>query len=102
MKRIIVAVAALAVLAVGSARAADPAAAELFQKKCAVCHGKDGKGATPMAQKLGAKDLTTLKESEGDIAKVISDGKGKMTPFKGKLTDAEIASLAKYVKEGLK
>ncbi len=101
MKRIIVAVAALAVLAAGSARAADTAA-DLFQKKCAVCHGKDGKGTTPMAQKLGAKDLTTLKESEADIAKAITDGKGKMTPFKGKLSDAEIQSLAKYVKDGLK
>lgn len=101
MKRIIVAVAALAVLAVGSARA-DAAASELFQKKCAVCHGKDGKGSTPMAQKLGAKDLTTLTASEADITKAITDGKGKMTPFKGKLSDAEIASLAKFVKGGLK
>lgn len=101
MKRIIVAVAALIVLAAGSARA-DAAAAELFQKKCAVCHGKDGKSSTPMAQKLGAKDLTTLKASEGEITKTIADGKGKMTPFKGKLSDAEIASLAKFVKGGLK
>ncbi len=102
MKRIALALATLAVLAAGTARAADAATADLYQKKCAVCHGKDGKAATPMAQKLGATDLTTVKASEADIAKVIADGKGKMTPFKGKLSDAEIQSLAKYVKGGMK
>ena len=102
MKRVTLALAALAIHAAGSARAADAATADLYQKKCAVCHGKDGKASTPMAQKLGATDLTAVKASEADIAKVIADGKGKMTPFKGKLTDAEIASLAKYVKDGLK
>jgi cytochrome c6 len=102
MTRIALALAALAVLATGSARAADAATADLYQKKCAVCHGKDGKAATPMAQKLGATDLTTVKTSEADIAKVIADGKGKMTPFKGKISDAEIQALAKYVKGGMK
>jgi cytochrome c6 len=101
MKRIALALATLATLAAGTARA-DAAAADLFQKKCAVCHGKDGKASTPMAQKLGASDLTAVKGSEADIAKVIADGKGKMTPFKGKLSDGEIQSLAKFVKAGMK
>ena len=74
----------------------------MFQKKCAVCHGKDGKGTTPMGQKLGLKDLTQTTATEGEITKVITDGRGKMTPFKGKLTDAEIAAVAKFVKAGLK
>ena len=102
MKRIALALATLAALAAGTARAADAATADLYQKRCAVCHGKDGKAATPMAQKLGATDLTTVKTSETDIAKVITDGKGKMTPFKGKLTDGEIQALAKFVKAGMK
>ncbi len=93
---------ALAFLAAAGVARADAATAELFQKKCAVCHGKDGKGTTPMAKKLGASDLTASTSSEADVAKVIADGKGKMTAFKGKLSDAEIASLAKYVKAGLK
>lgn len=99
MKRI--AVAAVAVLGLaGAARAED--AAELFAKKCAVCHGKDGKGNTPMAKRLGAKDLTAVKLSEAEIAKVIAEGKGKMTPFRGKMSDAEIDAVAKYVKNVLK
>lgn len=97
MKRILLALVALSVVA--SARADDAAA--LFTKRCAVCHGKDGKGS-PAGLKMGAKDLTATKISEADAAAVISAGRGKMTPFKGKLSEDEIKSLAKFVKAGLK
>jgi cytochrome c6 len=97
MKRILL---ALVVLSLAGAARADDAAA-LYAKRCASCHGKDGKG-TPVGQKMGAKDLTASKESEEAIANTIANGKGKMTPYKGKLTDDEIKSLAKYVKGGLK
>ncbi|BDG06281.1 c-type cytochrome [Anaeromyxobacter oryzae] len=91
---------ALALLATAAVARADEAPA-LFSQKCAVCHGKDGKG-TPAGQKMGAKDLTALKLSHEDLVKDISNGQGKMPAFKGKLTDAQIESLAKYVKGGLK
>ena len=94
------AAALMAVLLVPVAQAAGPA--DAFQAKCAACHGKDGKGQTAMAQKLGVKDLTVTKLSATDIGKVITSGKGKMTPFKGKLSDAEIGELAKYVAGGMK
>lgn len=97
MKRVLFALAALCLAA--AARADDAAA--LFAKRCASCHGKDGKG-TPVGQKMGVKDLAESKLSETETAAVISDGKGKMTAFKGKLTEAEIQSLAKYVKGGVK
>lgn len=99
MKKMLVA-AVLAFLVAPAARADAPAAA--FQAKCAPCHGKDGKGQTAMAQKLGVKDLTVTKLSAADIGKVITNGKGKMTPFKGKLSDAEIGELAKFVAGGMK
>jgi len=98
MKKLLVA-AALVVLA-PAVQAAGPA--DAFQAKCAACHGKDGKGQVPMAQKLGVKDLTVTKLSAAEIDKVITNGKGKMTPFKGKLSDAEISALAKYVAGGMK
>jgi mono/diheme cytochrome c family protein len=99
MKKILAAAVASLLLA-PAALAAGPA--EAFQSKCAACHGKDGKGTSPMAQKLGVKDLTVTKLSAADIEKVIANGKGKMTPFKGKLSDAEISALAKYVAGGMK
>jgi cytochrome c6 len=101
MKRTVLAFAVLAAFAVAGVARADAAAGELFQKKCAVCHGKDGKGTTPMAQKLGVKDLSQLKSSEAEIAKIIAEGKGKMTAFKGRMSDAEIQSVAAFVKAGL-
>jgi cytochrome c6 len=100
MKRIVVALAVLFAASAASAQGAAPA--EIFAKRCAACHGKEGKGDTPMAQKLGARDISALKASEAEIAEVIANGKGKMTSFKGKMTDEEIKSVAKFVKGGLK
>ena len=99
MKKILAA-ALLALLVAPAARADGPAAT--FKAKCAACHGDDGKGMSPMAQKLGVKDLTVTKLSAADIEKTIAGGKGKMTPFKGKISDAEIKALAEWVKGGMK
>jgi cytochrome c6 len=77
------------------------ASAELYAKKCASCHGKDGK-PTAVGQKMGAHDLGATKLSEVELVTVITNGKNKMTAYKDKLTEAEIQSLAKYVKGGLK
>ncbi len=87
--------AALAVLLAAGLARADVAAT--YKAKCAVCHGPDGKG-TQAGHKLGAKDLTTVSDSEAEIQKVITNGKGKMTAYKGKLSDTEIAELATSVK----
>ncbi|HTN54257.1 MAG TPA: cytochrome c [Anaeromyxobacter sp.] len=93
MKRIVVVLAFA--LAATAARAEDAAA--LFQSKCKVCHGADGKG-TPAGLKMGAKDLTTLKITEEEMVKDITNGEGKMLGFKGKLTDDQIKAVVKYVK----
>jgi cytochrome c6 len=83
----------------GTVLAADAAA--LFASKCQACHGKDGKG-TAVGKKMGAEDLTKVKDSEAELAKEITNGKGKMPAFKEKLSADEIQALAKYVKAGLK
>jgi len=92
-------IAAVAFLVATAASAQDAAA--LFQAKCKICHGADGKG-TPSGIKLGAKDLTAAKISAADAKKVITEGKGKMIGFKGKLSDAEIDAVAAFVANGLK
>jgi len=96
MKRLVIA----AVLVLASAARAEDAAA-LYQAKCKMCHGADGKG-TSVGKTMGAPDLTATKLSAADAAKVIESGKGKMTPYKGKLSDAEIKALGEYVAKGLK
>jgi len=78
---------------------------ELFGKQCASCHGPDGKAQTPIARKLGVKDLTQSKLTEAEIEKQIVEGKRddhnkeKMPSFKGKLSTDEIKSLITAVKE---
>lgn len=75
------------------------AGADDYKAKCAMCHGADGAGQ--MAKKMGSKDLNSPEVqamSEADIAKTITDGKGKMTGFKGKLSDDQIKAVAAYVK----
>src|ERR1051326_2570097 len=48
---------------------------ELFAKNCTPCHGPDGKAQTPIARKLGVKDLTQSKLTEAEIEKQILEGK---------------------------
>ena len=99
------AVFALLCVAALTVRAAEPK--ELWEKNCASCHGKDGKGETKMGKKAGVKDYTDPKVLEAikdDKAfKSVKEGmkeggKELMKPFAEKLTDAEIKSLVAYMK----
>ena len=82
-------------------------AKELWDKNCAACHGKDGKGETKMGKKAGVKDYTDAKVQEAlkdDAAfKAVKSGmkdgdKELMKPFAEKLTDDEIKALIAYVR----
>jgi mono/diheme cytochrome c family protein len=77
--------------------------AEMFGKKCAGCHGKDGKAETSMGKKLGIKDLTDAKVQAGSTdaqwEKIIlegvksADGKNVMPAIK--VTPEEAKALVK-------
>src|SRR5713226_318935 len=74
----------------------------LYGQKCAVCHGKDGKG-TPMWKSKGQPDFTDAKYqgsvTDQQVSASIHEGKGKfMPPFKGKLSDEEISWLVARVR----
>jgi len=91
----------LAALFVNPLFGADAKGQELYQSRCQGCHGADGKGSL-IGRKLGAKDFsdpTVVKMSKSDLAKIIANGKGKMPPYKDKLTDDQIKALVKYIKE---
>ena len=88
-----------------SASAGD--AKENYDKGCAKCHGKEGKGDTKMGQKLGVKDYTDAKvqaEMKDDAAfKAIKeglkdkDGKVLMKPAED-LSDDDIKGLVAYMR----
>ena len=82
-------------------------AAALYNKSCASCHGKDGKGATKMGKKAGARDYTTAegqKWSDEEGVKAILEGvkdggKTKMKAYSGKVTEAEAKELVAYIRK---
>ena len=80
-------------------------AAELFNKHCASCHGKDGQSKTLKAKFNHARNLTDpewqANVSDERIFNSITRGKGKMPAFGKKLSEAEIDSLVAYTR-GLK
>jgi cytochrome c6 len=92
---------ALAVAAIAPVAAFADDAAALFKSKCAMCHGADGSGDTPAGKSMKARDLRSAevqKQSGEDLEKTINNGKGKMPAYKGKLKEAEIDALVKYIK----
>ena len=94
MKKLVAGISLAALMTAGTMAFA--AGADDYKAKCVMCHGADGKGQ--MAAKMGSKDLAGTSLSEADIVKTITDGKGKMTGFKGKLSDDQIKAVAAYVK----
>lgn len=98
----------LAVLVAAAAAPTAPSARGNFEKHCASCHGKDGRGQTRLGRKSGAKDLTDkaaqAKLTDEDAFQGIkfgrknSKGEEKMDPFGKELSDAEITALVAYVR----
>ncbi|HTP32994.1 MAG TPA: di-heme enzyme [Candidatus Acidoferrales bacterium] len=80
------------------------AAQPVYGRRCAGCHGDDGKGRTPAAAKLPVRptNLTEyLMESmrDGEIYWVVSHGiPGNMPPFGDQLSETERWQLVQYVR----
>ena len=80
--------------------------AEMFDKKCAGCHGKDGKAQTTMGKKLNMRDLTNPEVQKGSSdeqwQKIIIDGVkgagGKNVMPATKVTADEVKDLVKHVR----
>ena len=109
MKNTILLTVALFIAVLTPMRAAD--VKENWEKNCASCHGKDGKGETKAGKKADVKNLTdvTYQASFTDeqmfkqIKEGLKDknGKEKMKAFSDKLSDEEIKALVAFVR-GLK
>lgn len=101
------------VLPAATAGAADPAMGmKISEKRCAKCHGANGKGDGPGLKQIKA-DVTPAdwtnaavmsKWKDEELVKIIKEGgkasgKSKLMPaYKGKLSDAEIADLVAYIR----
>ena len=86
-----------------------PAAVELFNKRCATCHGQDGKGDTIVGAELKVSDLTQpevqARFTDAQLLKRILEGsvdketgKGRMTAYRGKYPEADLEALIPVVR----
>jgi len=67
----------------------------VYAKNCAKCHGKTAEG-----RHFGGPSLTSAKAasaSADDLRKIITDGKGHMPKYSGKLSGDEIDTLVKQI-----
>ena len=97
MRRFLLSVApTLLLLQVAFAQSDSLTANPIFQKDCAKCHGKTAEG-----RHFGGPSLTSAKVASApdeDVRKMITDGKGRMPKFAGKLTQEEIDTLVSEIK----
>jgi cytochrome c6 len=101
MNRKLLFITVLVLLVASVSFAAAPGAADTYKSKCASCHGPDGKGATSVGKAMKVRDLTSAdvqKQSDADLQKIISDGKGKMPAYKAKLSVADVSSLVAFIR----
>jgi mono/diheme cytochrome c family protein len=78
---------------------AQSSGADIYKAKCQSCHGAEGTPNPGIAKMMGVKPVSDPSVKSLSEAQMISDtanGKGKMTAFKGKLTDAEIKASVDY------
>jgi mono/diheme cytochrome c family protein len=90
----------LAFTLVFSTRSLADSAAD-YKAKCAACHGPDGKGDTSMGKMMKIRDLGSAdvqSQSDADLTNIITNGKGKMPKYDGKLTADQINGLVKYIR----
>lgn len=80
------------------------AAKDLFNNRCVMCHGPDGKGYAA----IGTPNFTDSKfqasQTDAQLIEAVTDGKrgttGQMPSFKGQLTSAQISDLVHCVVRG--
>jgi mono/diheme cytochrome c family protein len=73
------------------------AANPIFEKQCAKCHGKTAEGRHFGGPSLVSGKSTSLSEEE--LRNIISNGKGRMPKYAGKLKPEEIDTLVYQITE---
>lgn len=83
--------------AAASSNAESVSSRSLYNIHCASCHGRDGRSNTAKGRETEADDITGGVNTAKTI-RVVTNGRGDMPSFKKKLSAAQIASIARYVR----
>lgn len=98
---IIVAALTMALMA-PAALAGDADGKAVYDKQCATCHGADGTGSPAMKSAFGTElDIAkpeVAAQKDDALAKVITEGKGKMPAAGKSLSPADKQAVIAYVK----
>lgn len=81
---------------------ADSPGTALFHSNCIICHGADASGNTAMGKQNHIKDLKSpevQKQSDAELADIISKGKKPMPPFGSRLKPEQIQQIVDYLRE---
>lgn len=70
---------------------------EIFEDKCTLCHGSNGKLGMS-----GAKDLSVTQLSHAGIVETVTNGKNTMAAYKDVLSPEQINAVASYIETDLK
>ena len=93
------AVLALAISMAGAVGFAQSSGEATYKARCQSCHGAEGTPNPGIAKAMGVKpasDPSVKAMTEAQMIAATTNGMGKMQPFKGKLTDAEIKASVDY------
>lgn len=91
----------LALLAMVIAVPAFADGAAIYKAKCASCHGADGAGQTPVGKSMKIRDLRSAevqKQTDVELTKIISGGKGKMPAYGKQLSNADVEALIAHIR----
>ncbi len=95
----------LAVMLAGSVGFAQSATEALYKSKCQMCHGEKGMADSAAGKSMKVKPVTDAdvkKMNETQMIEAVKNGMGKMQPYNGKLTDAQIKDVVGYFRTFLK
>jgi mono/diheme cytochrome c family protein len=75
---------------------------KIYNARCSICHGIDGRGNTDSGRKVKAKDLRApdvQNQSDDLLMETVIHGFGKMPGFEKKLSPDKIQQVLAYVRE---
>ena len=88
-------------MALPSAMQAQSDPAKIFKTNCTLCHAADGSGDSPTGKAFHSKDLRSAdvqKQTDAELAEVITKGRGKMPAFGAKIKPDDITKLVAYLR----
>ena len=80
---------------------AQSSAQALYKEKCMNCHGPSGLADGVVGKLMKVKPISdpeVKKLTEAEMIQMVRTGAGKMQPYKGELTDAQIKATVDYLR----